>query len=65
MSNKNSTMLQEVLKNVALLTQYSQCAGRTHYLLYGVLARKLLASHGMHSLHTKHQFICHDEGVHE
>jgi len=58
-------MLQQVVNNVALLTQYSQCAGRTHYLLYGVLAWKLLASHGMHSLHTKHQFIRHVEGVRE
>ena len=54
-----------MLKNIALLTQYSQCAGRTHYLPYGILDRKLLASHGVHSLHTKHQFIRHDEGVRE
>jgi hypothetical protein len=58
-------MLQQMLKNVALLTKYTQCTGKTHYLLSGVLAQKLLASHGMHSLHTKHQFICHDKGAHQ
>jgi len=58
-------MLRQMLNSVVLMTQYSQCAGRMHYLLFGFLARKLLASHGMHSLHNKHQFIRHDEGVRE
>jgi hypothetical protein len=62
-SNKNPLILQQILKNVALFTRYTQCAGRTHYLLYGVLAQKLLASHCMHSLHTN--FIHHDGGAHE
>jgi hypothetical protein len=64
-SIKNSTMLQQMLKNVALLTKYSQCAGRTHYLQYGVLTQKLLASHDMQSLRAKHQYIRHDKGVRE
>ena len=39
-------VLQQMLKNVALLTRYSQCTGRTCDLLSGVLAWKLLKSHG-------------------
>jgi len=41
-SNKKVPGLQQLLKNVALLTEYSQYTGGTHYLPSGVILRKLL-----------------------
>jgi len=43
-SNKNLPVLQQILKNVALLTECSQHTGGAGYLLYGVIVRKLLKS---------------------
>lgn len=42
--NKNSPLLQQILKNVALLTECSQHTGGAGYLLYGVTVWKLLKS---------------------
>ena len=42
--NKNSPVLQQILKNVALLTECSQHPGGAGYLLYCFIVRKLLKS---------------------
>ena len=42
--NKNSSVLQQILKNVALLTESSQHTDGAGYLLNGVIVRKLLKS---------------------
>lgn len=43
-SNKNSPVLQQILKNVALLIKCSQHTSGAGYLPSGVLAQKLLKS---------------------
>jgi hypothetical protein len=63
-SNKNSPVLQQMLKNVVLLTECSQYTSGARYLLSEVLALKLLAR-AMHLSYTKHLFFPHQVGVSE
>ena len=58
-------MLQQMLRNVAVLTECSQYTGGARYFLSGGPARKLLKSHGLHSSHTKRECFRYEEGVRE